>query len=87
MKLGRRVKIDTDATIETPLKDFHIFNISFFVWKKSSFHFDILETYPYAEDGDVPAVFVRFSHFEILFYSKLIYKFIYKKRHGVKLDI
>lgn len=65
-----------------PVYEFSILGLSVMVWKKFEFSLEICETEPYAPDGDVPLIMLKTGWTEFLFYSKPLFKLIYKKRHG-----
>lgn len=62
--------------------DFHFFGLSFLIWKQFKFEIDICETYPYAQDGEVPLIFITIGCLDIIFENKWLYKKIYNRRHG-----
>lgn len=83
MNLDEQIKNSVaNVTIPTPSYEFSIWGLSVFVWNKFEFSLEICETEPYAPDGEVPLIMVRTGWLEFLFYSKLLFKLIYKKRHG-----
>ncbi len=83
MNLDQQIR-ESISNIEIPLPvyDFSIGPVSIMIWKKFEFHLEICETEPYAPDGEVPLIMLKMGWIEFLFYSKVLFKLIYKKRHG-----
>lgn len=69
--------------IPIPIYDTQIFGLSIWIWKE--FHkpeLEIVETYPYEPDGTTPLIFARCGWVELVFENKMLYKFLYKRKHG-----
>lgn len=69
-----------------PTALFCLFGISaFFEWE---FHFELelLDAYPYRENGEIPMIFINFGPFEFIFENEFIYDYLYKRKHGIKID-
>lgn len=83
MNLDEQIK-ESISKIEFPIPayEFSVGPLSVFVWNKFEFSLEICETEPYAPDGDVPLIMLKMGWIEFLFYSKTLFKLIYKKRHG-----
>ena len=82
MKLDDLNKEIKKVDIPVPLGVFDFLGVSVFIWKKPEVHLELVETWPYAPDGDVPMLMVQFAWFEIMFYSKPLYRFFYKRKYG-----
>lgn len=61
-------------------KDF--LGLSLMVWNKPELHADYCATEPYDRDGSVPLVFVQVAWFELMFYNRTIYNYLYKRDRG-----
>lgn len=75
------------AEIDCPIFSIYIFKVTVFIWRKFDIYLDFLETNPYALDGTIPIIFLRLGFLEISFYSKKIYKYLYKRKYNERLDI
>lgn len=75
-------KATENVEFPVPIYDRHLFNISFFIWKKPEIHLELVETWPYAPDGDVPMLMIQFGWIEIMFYSKRLYRYFYRKKYN-----
>ena len=65
-----------DLNVPEPVYCFVLFGITFFVWKKPEMRLELVETYPYAPDGEYPTMMLQIGWVELMFDSKLLYKFI-----------
>lgn len=64
------------------LFDFLLFGIYFIIQKKFEFGISLLTCEPYAFDGSVPYTYFNLGFVIIQIKSKLIYKFLYKRKYG-----
>lgn len=64
-----------------PIFSFHLFGVTFFMWKTFEFEIDALDTAPYAPNGEIPMLFFRFAWFELIFENKYLYKKIFKMKY------
>lgn len=83
MNMDKLMKDFVDKTIiPTPKYMFNILNISFFIWDYKEYRIELVETYPYELDGQTPMLMIQIGTVEFMFYSKVLYKFIYKRKYG-----
>lgn len=66
----------------SPIVGFTLFGITFFMWSRPEFYFELIETEPYALDGSMPSIMVHLAWFEFIFESKTLYRFFYKRKYG-----
>jgi hypothetical protein len=60
----------------------------FMVWKESiDWGVNLCETFPYAPDGEVPLIFIDMGRCQITVDSRWLYKTIYERKYGERLDI
>ena len=64
--------------------DFYYMGIYVLLTKSSNFFLDILETYPYKPDGEIPLIFLTIGRVHITFENKFLYSFLYKRKNGYK---
>lgn len=67
--------------LPSPIYDFQISGLSILIWKEFRFGVELLETYPYKEDGEVPMLFILIGPIELIFENKWIYRYLYKRKY------
>jgi hypothetical protein len=72
----------SDENSYIPLASTTIFGMTISIIKKPEFSIEILETEPYARDGEVPMIFVQLAWVDITFENKWLYKKLYFNKHG-----
>jgi len=65
-----------------PLFSFYLFKTSIFIFRKPSFGIDVVETQPYALDGECPYTFLDAGWVCFMTEWKWLYKILYKRKNG-----
>ena len=58
------------------------FKAHFYLNKKPHLCIDILETHPYALDGEVPFIFIDVGYIQFMLEWEWLYKILYKRKNG-----
>jgi len=86
-KIKESIKKMENMDFAIPFFNISIFNVHFSLYKIREMYLDFCETNPYRPDGEIPLIFLRMGHLEIVFESKKLYKYLYKKKYNEELDI
>jgi hypothetical protein len=71
-----------ESNFTVPIWELYLTWITVFIWGELEMRLELVETEPYARDGSHPTIMLQLGWVELMFDSKVLYKFLYRKKYG-----